>query len=1096
MARPRQTAIVEETNNIEDSYPLSPMQQGMLFHGLSAPHSGVDVEQVVCTLAEELDAPVLRRAWGRVVERHAVLRTGFAWTGHQPQQYVHRRVRLQMDEKDWSGLPENDQRVRLDAFLRAERRRGFEVSLPPLMRLALFRVGEAKHVLAWTFHHLLIDGRSLVTVLNEVFNIYEALCEGRDLELPSPRPYRDYIEWLSGHNCTAAESFWKKQLNGFVTPTPLIIATASKKRHGQHAGHSLKETSLSAAEATRLRSIAKDQKVTVNTLLQGAWAVLLSRYSGEEDILFGAVRACRRSSVGGAESMVGLFINTLPIRVRVPDQLRVLDLLNELRAQSLAMRAHEHTPLVEIQRWSGVPRGQPLFESIISFQDPSWDAVLRAQNGRWSRREFSIHNQPNFPLWMDVYGGVEMKLKIGFDESRFEEADIARMLGHFQTVVRAMVEDMSQRVGDLPLLTDAEQHQLLVEWNATRADYPRDECVHELFEAQVERTPNAVALVHGKEEVSYRELDNHANGVARHLRSLHLEPDTPVGICARRSVEMVAGLMGILKAGAAYVPLDPGYPRDRLAFMLEDSRAPVLLTQTALQSHFEFKISNCKVLLLDARTPEEDRPVTDDSWRVHVSSRNLAYVIYTSGSTGTPKAVELSHRGLVNLLTWHQQAYSVTPADRATQLAGFSFDASVWELWPYLTAGASIHIVDDDTRASAAALVQWLGEEKITISFLPTPLAEAALTLPWPRGAKLRVMLTGGDKLNNRPAAGLPFQLVNHYGPTENTVVSTCAPVAPAGDGSNTTPPIGRPIANVEVFVLDRLLRPVPVGVPGQLFVGGDGLARGYRNNPLLTLEKFITHPFNNQPGARLYKTGDLVRWLPDGNLEFLGRIDHQVKIRGHRIEPGEIETKLNQHPAVRESLVVARETDPGRKQLVAYIIPRHPPGPAFAELSGFLRATLPDYMVPSAFVACGAWPLTPNGKVDRSALPAPDDSNYRASRLFTAPRNHVEENIARIWSEVLGCPRVGAHDNFFELGGHSLLAAQAVSRLKESFNLHMSIRSLFEKPTVAELAREIERTIARSTPRRDPGIARVSREAYRVNRPSPGANAELMKQN
>lgn len=1095
MARPRQTAVVEKTDNIEDSYPLSPMQHGMLFHGLSEPHSGVDVEQVVCTLAEELDATGLRRAWERVVERHAVLRTGFAWTGHQPRQYVHRRVRLQMDEKDWSGLPENDRRVRLDAFLRAERRRGFELSLPPLMRLALFRVGEAKHVLAWTFHHLLIDGRSLVTVLNEVFTIYEALCERRDLELPSPRPYRDYIEWL-GHNCTAAESFWKKQLNGFATPTPLVVATTSKKGNGRYPGHSIKETSLSPAEAARLRSVAKDQRVTVNTLFQGAWAVLLSRYSGEEDILFGAVRACRRSSVEGTESMVGLFINTLPVRVRVPGQLRVLDLLNDLRSQSLAVRAHEHTPLAEIQGWSDVPRGQPLFESIISFQDPSWDAVLRAQNGRWSNREFSIHNQPNFPLWVDIYGGVGMKLRIGFDESRFEETDIARMLGHFQTIVRAMVKDTSQRVGDLPLLTDAEQHELLVEWNSTRADYPRDECVHELFEAQVERTPNAVALVHGKEEVSYRELDNHANGVARHLRSLHLEPDTPVGICARRSVEMVVGLLGILKAGAAYVPLDPGYPKDRLAFMLEDSRAPVLLIQTALQSHFEFEISNCKILLLDALTAEKDRTVIDDSRHGSVSSRNLAYIIYTSGSTGTPKAVELSHRGLANLLTWHQQAYCVTPADRATQLAGFSFDASVWELWPYLTAGASIHIVDDDTRASAAALVQWLGLKKITISFLPTPLAEAALTLPWPRGTKLRVMLTGGDKLNNRPPADLPFQLVNHYGPTENTVVSTCAPVASASDGFNPTPPIGRPIANVEVFVLDRLLRPVPVGVPGQLFVGGDGLARGYRNNPLLTLEKFIAHPFNNKPGARLYKTGDLVRWLPDGNLEFLGRIDHQVKIRGHRIEPGEIETKLNQHPAVRESLVVARETDPGRKQLVAYFIPRHPPGPAFGELSGFLRAMLPDYMVPSAFVACGTWPLTPNGKVDRSALPAPDDSNYRAGRLFTAPRNRVEENIARIWSEVLGCSQVGAHDNFFELGGHSLLAAQAVSRLKESFKLHLSIRSLFEKPTVAGLAREIERTIARNAPRREGGIARISREAYRVDQPSPGANAELMKQN
>jgi amino acid adenylation domain-containing protein len=603
-------------------------------------------------------------------------------------------------------------------------------------------------------------------------------------------------------------------------------------------------------------------------------------------------------------------------------------------------------------------------------------------------------------------------------------------------------------------------------------------------------------LVHDKEEVSYRELDNRANGVARHLRSLRIEQDTPVGICAQRSVEMVAGLLGILKAGAAYVPLDPGYPKERLTFMLEDSGAPVLLTQTTLQSRFKFEIPDCEILHLDALTAGENHPTSADPERATLSSSNLAYVIYTSGSTGTPKGVELSHRGLVNLLTWHQREYRVTPLDRATQLAGFSFDASVWEIWPYLTAGASVHIVDEDTRASAASLVRWLSAEKITLGFLPTPLAEAALALPWPEGAKLRTMLTGGDKLNSRPAGNLPFQLVNHYGPTENTVVSTFAPVAPANAESNAAPPIGRPIANVEAYVLDRLLRPVPVGIPGQLYVGGDGLARGYRNNPLLTREKFVAHPFNNKPGARLYKTGDLVRWLSDGNLEFLGRIDHQMKIRGHRIEPGEIESQLNLHPSVRESVVLARETSSSQKQLVAYFIPRRQPGPAFRELSGFLRARLPDYMLPAAFVACDAWPLTPNGKVDRSALPAPDDSTHCASRPFAAPRNPVEESVAKVWSEVLARPRVGAHDNFFELGGHSLLAAQAVSRLKESFNIHLSIRSLFEKPTVAQLAREIERMTTQRAPRRGPGIMRVAREAYRVNPSSPGVGAELMKQN
>src|SRR5947208_6852095 len=451
---------------------------------------------------------------------------------------------------------------------------------------------------------------------------------------------------------------------------------------------------------------------------------------------------------------------------------------------------------------------------------------------------------------------------------------------------------------------------------------------------------------------------------------------------------MVVGLLGILKAGGAYVPLDPAYPKERLVFMLEDSAAPVLLTQQPLQDRFKFQIRNCRVVCIAALRQTTGHTKAESAPRSTVSPDNLAYVIYTSGSTGTPKGVELPHRGLVNLLAWHQRTYRVTPRDRATQLAGFSFDASVWELWPYLTAGASVYVVDDETRASAPGLVQWLNARKITLSFVPTPLAEETLTLPWPEHAPLRAMLTWGDKLPRRPDPNLPFGLVNHYGPTENTVVASFAPVAPAEDGANPVPPIGRPIANVQAYVLDRLLRPVPVGVPGELYIGGESLARGYRNNPVLTSGEFIPHPLSNRRGARLYKTGDLVRWQTDGNLEFLGRIDQQVKIRGYRIEPGEIESLLNQHPAVRESLVLARESGRGQKQLAAYLIANQRPAPAIKELTDFLRPKLPDYMVPSAFAFLDAWPLTPNGKVDRNALPAPDQLGLKSSEEFAAPRN------------------------------------------------------------------------------------------------------------
>ena len=1085
---------VGPANNVAESYPLSPMQKGMLFHSLSAPHSGVDIEQVICTLSEKLDVAALRQAWERVVERHAVLRTGFHWGDLQPRQEVHRHVRLQFEHKDWRRLPEREQQSRLDAYLQADRRRGFELSVPPLMRVALFHVGEVKHILVWNFHHLLLDARAMGALLNEVFNFYQAFLERRDMELPPSRPYRDYIQRLQKRDGSAAEMFWRQQLKGFTSPTPLTLSRRPDPAPDQHTGHGVQQVTLSHAETSRLRAVAKANALTVNTLLQGAWAVLLSRYSGDEDVSFGVVRACRRSSVEGADAILGLFINTLPLRVRVPAEMSVLEWLKELRAQNLAMRDHEHTPLVEIQRWSEVPPGQRLFESLFDFQDPSWEAALRAQGGCWNKREFDIRHQPSFPLWVDVYAGPEMILKIGYDRDCFDDASMVRMLGHFRTVLEGLAADLSRRLSDVPLLTDAERQQLLVGWNNTQADYPQDKCVHELFEAQVERTPNAVALVYGKEEVSYRELDNQANRVACHLRSLTIGPDVPVGICMERSAEMIVGLLGILKAGGAYVPLDPAYPKERIQFMLEDSRAPVLLTQEPLQNRFRFEEHGYRVVCLEALRHAKRDTQRESPPRPKGSPDNLAYVIYTSGSTGTPKGVELSHRGLVNLLVWHQRTYCVTPKDRATQLAGFSFDASVWELWPYLTAGASIHIVDDETRASAPALVQWLNARRITLSFVPTPVAEQTLMLPWPEGAPLRAMLTGGDKLHRRPNENIPFVLVNHYGPTENTVVATSAPVGPGNHGASVAPPIGRPIANVKTYVLDRLLRPVPVGVPGELYIGGDSLARGYRNNPALTTERFVPHPFGGKTGARLYKTGDLVRWLPDGNLEFLGRMDHQVKIRGYRIEPGEIESRLNQHPTVRESLVLVREDGRGQKQLVAYLILKQQPAPANHELSDFLRAKLPDYMVPSAFLFPDAWPLTPNGKVDRNALPAPDLSTRQPSQTFAAPRNQVEETVARIWSEVLGHACVGIHDNFFELGGHSLVAAQAVSRLKEAFKIQLSIRSLFEKPTVAGLAHEVERTMNRHNPERATAITRVAREAYRANHPSPRPRVELAK--
>jgi amino acid adenylation domain-containing protein len=582
----------------------------------------------------------------------------------------------------------------------------------------------------------------------------------------------------------------------------------------------------------------------------------------------------------------------------------------------------------------------------------------------------------------------------------------------------------------------------------------RSVCVPESVAAMATKWPDAVALTAGSKVLTYRELDSQSNRLAQQLRSLGIGAGLAVGVCLPRSLELVVGALGILKAGGAYVPMDPAYPPDRLGFMLEDAQAPVLVTNPVLAQ----RLTVAKGRIVDIGAPavacQPDSPPP-----LEIGSCDLAYVIYTSGSTGRPKGVEITHAGLANLVSWHQQAFSVTPADRASHVAGLGFDAAVWELWPYLAAGASVHLADEVTRTSAEPLRDWLLTRGITISFVPTPLAERLIALEWPSGASLRILLTGGDTLHHYPRTNLPFVLVNNYGPTECTVVATSG-VVPPDSNASALPPIGWAIANAQIYLLDERLRRVPAGVPGEIHVGGTGLARGYRNRPDLTREKFIPNPFSSEPGSRLYKTGDLARILPDSQLVFLGRIDDQIKIRGYRIEPNEIVSALNRHPDVAESLIVAREDISGDKQLVAYVVLHPDSTPTLTGLRGFLREWLPEHMLPAAFVRLEAFPLTAHGKIDRGGLPAPTADNTVVDDSMLSPPSPVEERLAGILTRLLGVARISIHDNFFELGGHSLLAAQVIVRVRDSFGVQLSLRGLFEHPTVREISAEIERLI------------------------------------
>jgi amino acid adenylation domain-containing protein len=1060
-----------------DTYELSPLQVGMLFHSVSEGESGVYIWQVIATLREPLDEVHFLRAWQRVAERHPVLRSRFRWEGvAQPVQDVMDQVKIPVERLDWRGIAEAERQRRFQALLDHDRARGFDLGEAPLLRLALVRAGEREYRVVWTYHHVLLDGRSRVLVLREVFAFYEAFSRGKGLGIALPRPYREYIEWLRALDQDSAKLYWQKVLAGFKTPTPLVVGRdrGAGDVTGAHRGSH--ESRLTAALTAALRERAREASVTLNTLVQGAWALLLHRYSGETDIAFGATRACRRSALGGTDDMVGLFINTLPLRVQVDRDAELVPWLQQLRAQQVSLRDYEHTPLVQVQGWSEVPRGTPLFESILVFENRTFDEQMRALGGAWSERRFRVRGQTGFPLVLNAWGDDELLLQLDYSRRRFADDAVTRMLGHLQTLLEGMAAHPKARLGGLPLLTEAERHQLLVEWNDTKTEYPDDALIHELFEAQAARTPERIAVVHEERELTYGELNARANRLAHYLRTLGVKPDARVAICVERGLDMVVGLLAVLKAGGAYVPLDPMYPAERLSYMLQDSTPVAILTDAQVPASVQAELRSALVGGADA-IPVIDLQAAANSWakqpksnpkrmRVGLNPAHLAYVIYTSGSTGRPKGVAIEHRNAVNFLYWAQSSFTADQLSRTLFSTSLNFDLAIYECFAPLAVGATTQIVRNALD---------LGHAPHAVTLINTvPSSINALLDADGVPDTVRTVNLAGEPLKRALVERLFAQtdvdtVCNLYGPSETTTYSTWVAMRrEQGFAAH----IGRPVANTRIYLLDAHRQPVPVGVAGEMYIGGAGVARGYLNRPELTAERFVADPFANEPNARMYRTGDLARYLPDGTIEFLGRNDFQVKLRGYRIELGEIEAHLTQHPAIREAVVLAREDAPGDKRLVAYVVPEHAAADLAELLRAHLRATLPEYMVPAAFVALEALPLTPNGKVDRAALPAPEAS-AQLKATYLAPRTPTEEILAGIWAEVLGLERVGINGNFFELGGHSLLATQVVSRVRQALGVELPLRKLFASPTVAGLAGELAGDAAGAVA---PPIARQAR--------------------
>ncbi len=1040
--------------NVEDIYQLSPGQQGMLMVVLlSGAESEVYFNQSTMTLEGDLDVAVWHQAWQRVVDRHPALRTLFVWERREePLQVVLREAELPWEERDWSGLARLEREARLEGFLRQDRARGFDLGNPPLMRFALIRWDEATWKMVWSYHHLIVDGWSLSYVFGEAVACYAAFRDGREPDLEPPPRYRDYVAWLQLQDLSLAEAFWRDALAGFDEPTPLPYDGTGLDGESWASGRELSR--IPAAKAEALAALARRHQLTLNTVFQGAWGALLARTTGRDDVIFGGVVSGRPGEVEGIESVVGFFINVLPVRLRMESE-AVGTALADLQRRQFEQRDFEYCPLESIQAWSGLPRGSRQIETLLVFQNFPLDPLesmtslpgfrILETGGKWAN-----HYPVALTIAPEAGGGLDLSLS--YHEGRLDAAAARQLLAHLQTILEAFVARPAARMAELPLLTADERRELLAAaaGPVAPAGTSVGRCIHTLFEEQAARTPEAPAVEAGGLALTYRELNARAESLARWLRRQGVGPESIVGLCVERSPEMVVGMLGVLKAGGAYLPLDPIYPQERRDFMLADSGARVLLTRESLMD--------------PAGDGEGDEPEP----AAPPLPGNGAYVIYTSGSTGRPKGVLVSHAALVSYVESAGEDFRVGAGDRVLQFASMGFDTSAEEIYPCLVRGATLVLRDDAMAGAAEVFLREVERLGLTVLDLPTAYwhelvdGMAQQDLDWPAGARLVIL--GGEQVRAdrldvwRERVGERSRLLNTYGPTEATIVATRRELSGPRDFPAEVP-IGRPVPGARVHVVSRDLELLPAGLDGEVVIGGAGLARGYLGRPDLTAERFVPDPFAGSAGERLYRTGDLARRLPAGELEFRGRADHQVKVRGYRIELGEVEAALRAVPAVREAAVVAREALGGGKRLVAFVVAREGCAPTAADLRVELQGRLPEFMAPAVFVLLPELPLTPSGKVDRRALERIEaGAGQPDSSGFAAPRNQIEEMLCGLWSDLLGVERLGIHDNFFQLGGHSLLVARLASRVRQAFGVELSMVEIFKQPTVAELALLLER--------------------------------------
>jgi tyrocidine synthetase III len=1073
-----------DKKNIENILSLSPIQEGMLFHYLKDPQGENYFEQLRLDISGEIDLKRFEQAWNHVIEFNELLRTLFRWKKlEHPVLIVLKAYPLQWQYYDFSMKDISEKSHLIESLIAEDRKRKFNLG-KVAFRITLCQLEKTRCVMIISNHHILYDGWSNGILLKEFFQAYHSLEEYKGNKDQWIRPqikssFKEFVQWVHNQDKDKQCLFWREYLLGFTSRTELAIAINKREKEASPGveNHLL---ILEKTKKDRLELFTRKHRLTLATLFYCTWGILLQRYCGSQDVVFGTTVSGRSAPIKGIEDMVGLFINTIPLRIKTATDDTVMNLLARID-ESLALREiYESTPLVDIKEYSAVGNNEELFESIVVIENYPLDHESMQQAGKKCKKPLTVDSHsmleaPPYDLSISVIIGNEIEIHFFYNPSIIEKSRVLRLSGHFGNILKQILDAPVQELERIELLSGEEKHQLLYDFNASKAEYPQHQTIHALFEEQAEKLPNSISLVAPPDldegnkstvHITYRQLNKLSNQLAHTLKERGIRPETIVGVMAERSLEMVTGVLAVLKAGGAYLPIDPEYPQQRIEFMLKDSNTESLLVAPGSREKAKAldKDEWVELIEISQQRHYSTLPLTLSN----AGPSNLAYIIYTSGSTGQPKGVLIQHRGVVNMVWYHREVFDEKPGIRISQAASPAFDAMAFEVWPCLLGGAALYIIDNETRMHPDRLKSWLIRHQITLSFQPTLMAQELLEEQWPENAALEILRTAGEKLNCYPTRPYPFRLYNLYGPTEDTIWTTWAEIPPVHSAANLNPPpIGKPVANKRVCIFSSKLKLQPVGVAGELCISGDGLARGYLNRPELTAAKFLHLQLPGESKASLtsngnhlafYKTGDLARWLEDGNIEFLGRMDNQVKIRGYRIELGEIESCMVSHPEVKEAVVIDRVDNRGNKILCAYVVPcssHLPQLPYFSYLSG----QLPAYMVPAHFMALDKMPLTPNGKIDRKALPDPE---IPLTTKYIAPGNKTEEHLVEIWSDILGIDKekIGIDENFFELGGHSIKAARLIGRIHKTFDIEISFRTLFDFPTIRGIYDHMNKTL------------------------------------